>query len=336
RAAVCAILLAAAGAAAQDGEVIEGRPVALDGDTLRFGALKVSLNGVDAPEFNQSCRDETGTRYLCGRAARDFIDGLLAGRDVRCRLFSRIPPPINTAIGVCETDQGDLSQAMIDGGWALPYGQAGLDLQGAAGVARAAGVGLFAGTFQLPAAWRRGYGLQGPGAGQGPCVIKGNLSPDGRRYFTPHDPDYLRVTVIQTNGERWFCTVDEAIAAGWTQPGPRCVIKGVVEDAGRRVYYLPTDRFFGEITVEVEEGGRVFCTPGEANQAGFRNCLIKGVVEEDGRRVYYVPNADGYLQVNVERAQGDRWLCTVEMARSAGFLIAAPLDPEVTRRPAGN
>jgi len=234
-AAVCAVALTASLATAQDRDRIEGQPVALDGDTLRFGALKVSLNGIDAPELKQTCRDDEGERYACGRDARLFMDGLLADQTVSCRLFSRTPPPLNTAIGICETAEGDLSEAMVEAGWALPYGQAGLKLQDAAALAQQQDLGIFAGDFQLPAAWRRGYSLQGPGAGQGPCVIKGNLGPDGPRYFTLADPDYNRVVVIRRDGERWFCSVDAAIAAGWTQPGPRCAIRGVVEADGRRV-----------------------------------------------------------------------------------------------------
>jgi hypothetical protein len=48
-------------------------------------------------------------------------------------------------------------------------------------------------------------------------VIKGNISADTREkiYHVPGGALY-EVTVIRPeNGERWFCTEDEAVAAGW-------------------------------------------------------------------------------------------------------------------------
>jgi hypothetical protein len=37
-------------------------------------------------------------------------------------------------------------------------------------------------------------------------------------YVLPWSPDYRRVRVRSQRGERWFCTEEEAVAAGW-QPG---------------------------------------------------------------------------------------------------------------------
>ena len=315
---------------AQGGEdSIAGMPVAMDGDTLRFGALRVDINGIDAPEWGQSCRDRQGRRYDCGLAARTFLDGLLEGRALRCRLYNRTP--LNTAIGDCETDQGGLTEAMIASGWAIPVGRGGAPHAALAIAAKEAERGLYQGGYQTPAAWRRGFGQQRAGGGLGPCKIKGNIGGDGaRRYFTQADPDYDRVVVIRRNGERWFCSREEAIAAGFRMPGPRCQIKGVIAADGRRVYYTPEDRFYGEIAIDPDEGDRLFCSAGEAYRAGYRNCLIKGVVEADGRRVYYRQGAEGYVQAVVDARRGGRWLCTVQMARRAGFPIAAPLDPEIT------
>lgn len=315
-------------ASARD-ETIAGEPVAIDGDTLRFGGLRVTINGIDAPEWGQSCLGRDGRRYDCGLAARDFLDALLLGRDVRCVL--RVRSPLNTAIGDCATDEGDLAEAMAGAGWGIPVGRGGARLAPLAIAAQDQQRGVYAGQYQTPAAWRRGFGRQRSGGGLGPCQIKGNRQPDGSlRYFTQADPDYDRVTVTVERGERWFCSVDDAIAAGWRLPGPRCEIKGVVEADGRRVYYRPEDRLYPDVNADTANGGRLFCSPGEAYRAGFRNCLIKGVVEADGRRVYYRQGAVGYLQAVVERGRGGRWLCTVQMANRAGFFEAAPLDPEYT------
>jgi hypothetical protein len=48
------------------------------------------------------------------------------------------------------------------------------------------------------------------------CVIKGNVSRRGERIFhKPGEPFYDRVKIDQSAGERWFCSEQEAVAAGW-------------------------------------------------------------------------------------------------------------------------
>ncbi len=61
------------------------------------------------------------------------------------------------------------------------------------------------------------------------CPIKGNISQSsngqngggqnaGRRlYHLPGMRDYDRTVISPANGERWFCSEAEAIAAGWTK-----------------------------------------------------------------------------------------------------------------------
>ena len=48
------------------------------------------------------------------------------------------------------------------------------------------------------------------------CLIKGNVNSKGERIYHPPGCRYYNATVIDPNrGERWFCTENEAIAAGW-------------------------------------------------------------------------------------------------------------------------
>ncbi|WP_024882349.1 phospholipase D-like domain-containing protein [Methylosinus sp. LW3] len=48
------------------------------------------------------------------------------------------------------------------------------------------------------------------------CAIKGNISRRGERIFhKPGEPFYDRVKIDQSAGERWFCSEQEAVAAGW-------------------------------------------------------------------------------------------------------------------------
>ncbi len=48
------------------------------------------------------------------------------------------------------------------------------------------------------------------------CLIKGTVPWDGVKIFwVPGQPGYADVAVDTSRGERWFCTIGEAVAAGW-------------------------------------------------------------------------------------------------------------------------
>jgi len=51
------------------------------------------------------------------------------------------------------------------------------------------------------------------------CQIKGNINIEGERiYHTPQSPYFYKTNIQTFNGERWFCTVEEAETAGWRAP----------------------------------------------------------------------------------------------------------------------
>lgn len=48
------------------------------------------------------------------------------------------------------------------------------------------------------------------------CNIKGNVSTQGERiYHVPGQKYYDDTRISASHGERWFCSEDEARAAGW-------------------------------------------------------------------------------------------------------------------------
>lgn len=53
-------------------------------------------------------------------------------------------------------------------------------------------------------------------AQSGECVIKGNVSTQGERiYHMPGDKYYDETRISASHGEHWFCSEEEARAAGW-------------------------------------------------------------------------------------------------------------------------
>src|SRR5262249_53076114 len=63
---------------------LAGVPRVIDGDTLTIGAIRVRLQGVDAPETDQVCLDAKGGRWTCGIEARDRLAKHIAGRQISC------------------------------------------------------------------------------------------------------------------------------------------------------------------------------------------------------------------------------------------------------------
>lgn len=59
-------------------------------------------------------------------------------------------------------------------------------------------------------------GPSGALAQTGQCVIKGNINTQGERIYHVPGQRYYNDTVISaSHGERWFCSEEEARAAGW-------------------------------------------------------------------------------------------------------------------------
>lgn len=92
------------------------RPRVIDGDTLDCGGVRVRLAHIDAPEMPGHCRPGRTCTPGDPFAARDRLVTLTRG-PVSCE-------PIDTdaygrTVARCATDAGDLSCAMVEGGFAV-------------------------------------------------------------------------------------------------------------------------------------------------------------------------------------------------------------------------
>ncbi len=131
-----------------------------DGDSLTLGAQRVRLEGIDAPELHQSCSRD-GTDYACGRRSREALSRLIGGRPVACRGFEH--DRYGRLLATCEAGGANLNQAQVAAGWAVAYGS----YEGVEAEARAARLGLWAGTFERPRDWRAVHGDAADDAGAG-------------------------------------------------------------------------------------------------------------------------------------------------------------------------
>lgn len=126
-----------------------------DGDTLTLNGEKVRLLDIDAPELRQTCRVDR-RQYPCGERSRDALIALVGNRPVTCAATKR--DRYRRLLGDCRAGGVDLNLAQIRSGWAVAYGK---KLKAEADKARRDGVGIWAGSFEDPKAWRQKRGFAG-------------------------------------------------------------------------------------------------------------------------------------------------------------------------------
>ena len=207
----------AVGAAAAQSPIV-GVASVIDGDTLDIRGQRIRLHGIDAPESGQSC-EKDGKQYRCGQRAALKLADKIGRATVRCE--QRDIDRYKRIVAVCSLGNIDLNAWMVRQGWAIAYRQYSRDYVDDESAAQAEKAGIWAGRFIEPSRWRRGDRLQ---ASKGPaadaCQIKGNISRSGERiYHVPGTRDYGPTQIDESKGERWFCSEDEALKAGWRGSG---------------------------------------------------------------------------------------------------------------------
>lgn len=98
-------------------ELPTDHPVVIDGDTLKFGTVRVRLYGIDAPETKQTC-DEGA--WPAGRLATEKLREIIGDRPVRCEQVdwdSRYGRPVSR----CLAGDTDVSAAMVQAGMAWAF-----------------------------------------------------------------------------------------------------------------------------------------------------------------------------------------------------------------------
>jgi endonuclease YncB( thermonuclease family) len=212
-----------------------------DGGTLQLGNVTYRLDGVDTPAFDQLCIDEHADVWTCGVEARDQLAKLIGNRQVRCDDLGADPTYKKRRIGACgiEGEMTSLSQMIIRSGFALNV-EASATGRFQADQARAKNdrQGLWKGCFIAPQEFRLGKkdGALVGGACRSDrdreirealfpedlvmpasCNIKGKYA--ARARVTGNLGIYhlqaCRSYPGLTKPDRWFCSEDDAQAAGF-------------------------------------------------------------------------------------------------------------------------
>jgi endonuclease YncB( thermonuclease family) len=213
---------------------VTGVPKIRDGDQLTIGSTRIRLAGIDAPALDQLCLNATAERWTCGAAAHDALVARAGDKSWTCHV-QRIDR-FGRSVAKCEVDGEDIQQWMVKSGWALAYIHYSHAYEAEEKTAREAKAGLWQGAFFAPWDWRVRNkkavvlgsvkakhdalpillaSASGPVAPSPACRIKGNVNGAGVCiYHTPASRWYARINMRVSKGTRWFCSKEEAEAAG--------------------------------------------------------------------------------------------------------------------------
>lgn len=196
---------------------VSGRAAAIDGDTLAVGGVRVRLEGIDAPESEQTCTDARGRDWDCGAEAGRQLARMIAGRLVQCE--ERGLDKYKRLLGVCRADGVELNAEMVRRGLAWAFVRYSRSYVRQEQAARAARAGIWSGAAQPAWDYRAQKWQTTEAVAPTGCPIKGNVGTNGRIYHMPWSPWYQRIKMDTGKGKRWFCSETEAIKAGWRPVG---------------------------------------------------------------------------------------------------------------------
>ena len=209
-----------------------------DGGTLQLASNIFRLDGIDAPAVDQMCIDEHADSWACGVEAREQLTKLIGGKQVRCGDLGPDPSAKKRRLGLCivEGETLSLGQLLVQKGFALadPKGKFKADEMAAKDELR----GLWKGCFAAPAdfrLWKKDAALIG-----GACradrdqqirsvlfsadpVMPAGCSIKGKYAVRARVTGNVGIYHLQgcrsypglNNSERWFCSEEDAQAAGF-------------------------------------------------------------------------------------------------------------------------
>lgn len=134
---------------------IQGQTLAVvDGDSFAVGSRKLRLDGIDAPEYQQTCSDAAGRAWECGKASRVSLERFLREPGLSCTAGAT--DKYARSIAMCSNmRRADISAAQVRAGMALSDGYLAIRSYGdEEDDAHAAQRGLWTGDFLRPDEWR--------------------------------------------------------------------------------------------------------------------------------------------------------------------------------------
>jgi endonuclease YncB( thermonuclease family) len=204
---------AVAGFAGLSGPEIKGRATVAGATTLVVAGTTIRLAGLDAPVADQPCPTGSDRNRRCAAVAQAALSDIVRGQQVACEVVSGGGDSIRTA--VCKAGGIDVGGQLVSRGAA--FAEQGLFSRYGTEdtAARAAKAGIWRGAAERPSDYKAKLVEAARKQAPNGCAIKGTITGDSKRFVQPWDADYARVRLRTSRGEKWFCSEDEALAAGF-------------------------------------------------------------------------------------------------------------------------
>ena len=149
---VTAIVLSFIQSAPAAAENLTGQASVIDGDTIEIHGQRIRLFGIDAVESRQRC-SRGGKQWNCGKDSAFALADRIGRSAIDCRGVER--DRYDRLVAVCFKGSEDLNRWMVEQGWAVAYRRYSMDYVKAEEAAKAAGRGLWSGSFEMPWDWRK-------------------------------------------------------------------------------------------------------------------------------------------------------------------------------------
>ncbi len=130
--------------------VLTGHVEVIDGDSLRLNGVELRLEGIDAPEYQQTCRRGAAVEP-CGKQARQALVALIGRGEPVCEVASR--DRYGRGVALCRLGSVEINRQMVAEGHAVSFGLFEAEEERA----RRAGLGIWGSTFERPSDWRAAH-----------------------------------------------------------------------------------------------------------------------------------------------------------------------------------
>ena len=180
---------------------------------MRVDGVVVRIAHVEAPESRQPCYRADGRRWNCASAAKSALARAVRGHRVTCTPVG--PDNGGYVTAQCSVGDSDLATELVRNGDVFAVSSFFSSLGSEEDAARNAKKGIWQGEIQRPQEWRDQEWQNATRDAPGGCPIKGYIRASSKLYALPWSADYDRTKVRTDKGGRWFCSEDEAKAAGF-------------------------------------------------------------------------------------------------------------------------
>lgn len=131
-----------------------------DGDTIKIDEKKIRLLYIDAPESSQTCFDKNYDEYFCGKISKEFLQNLIAEKQVKC-LYDKFDK-YGRYLAECFIDNNSINNELVKNGMAVTYffGHINQEIANSEIDAKENHRGIWQGAFQLPKDYRKTHSFK--------------------------------------------------------------------------------------------------------------------------------------------------------------------------------